>query len=357
MTVSVIGLGKLGLCIACTLAKYYKVIGIDDNYHHINLLRKGINSIKEANLNLWYGCYRHRIDFTYEFTNLSKIVFVVVPTPSMKNGAFTSRHIEDVLKKITRKNTIVVIVSTVMPRETMRLQKKYPHLNLIYNPTFIALGTVIKNFLLPDFILIGADKKYGLNSLMKIYKKLCLEKPTFTILSTQEAEIAKLALNCYITTKITFANQIGNLCYRLGIKPDNILNAIGQDKRIGNSYFKAGLGYGGPCFPRDNKAMTTLMAKYNIGPGLMQEVDFLNNLQVNEIVDRIARKKPRTVGFESLSYKRGTNVTEASPLLAIKFELERRGYKTVIGKGSVNINWEGIDNEATRVYNKRSKIF
>jgi len=136
-----------------------------------------------------------------------------------------------------------------MPGETNRLRKKYPHLTLIYNPTFIALGNIIHNFLVPDFILIGADKKKGLPELLKIYKKICLLQPPIKILTAQEAEIAKLSLNCYITAKITYANQIGNLCYRLGIKADNILSAIGCDRRVGNLYFKAGLGYGGPCFP------------------------------------------------------------------------------------------------------------
>ncbi len=341
MTISVIGLGKLGLCIACMLAKHYKVIGIDNRVDHLQLLRSGINPIKENSLDLWYISYRKNITFTAEHTNTAKIVFIVVPTPSQQDDAFTSKYIEEALQKIHSKKT-VVIVSTVMPGETRRMQKKYPYLNLIYSPTFIALGSVIKNFLVPDFVLIGADKTTGVDKLIKIYKKVCIVEPNFTVLTTLEAEVAKLALNCYITTKITFANQIGNLCYRLGITPDNILDAIGQDKRIGNAYFKAGLGYGGPCFPRDNKAMTGFMGKKGMDPVLFTETDWLNEQQVDEFLHRIIKLKPKIVGFEGLSYKRGTAIKEDSQLEMIKFRLEARGYKTIIGKGDVNVNWEGI---------------
>lgn len=346
MKISVIGLGKLGLCIACTLAKHHKVIGIDVDLEHINRLKLGINTIKEPGLGLLFYKYNRNIFFTNKYI-LGDIVFIVVPTPSMSNHAFTSEFIENALHQIKLRKT-VVIVSTIMPGETARLQKKYPHLNLIYNPTFIALGNVIKNFLMPDFILIGTDKigtdkQKDISILMDIYKTICLLNPTFTILTTLEAEIAKLALNCYITTKITFANQIGNLCYRLGITPDNILNAIGQDKRIGNLYFKAGLGYGGPCFPRDNRALTAFMLKHKLNPGLAETTHILNNLQVDEFVNRIIKLKPKVIGFKDLSYKKGTHIKEGSQLLAIKEKLIKKGYKTIIGKGDVNIDWEGIN--------------
>jgi len=344
MNISVIGLGKLGLCIACVLAKDYKVIGIDSNENHIAMLQTGVNPIKETHLNNWFDLYKKNITFTNKFTDLGDIVFVVVPTPSISDNTFTSKYIEQALQKISDKKT-VVIVSTVMPKETARLQEKYPNLNLIYNPTFIALGSVIKNFIYPDFILIGVDKEAetsGLSKLLNVYTKICVEKPRFIVLTALEAEIAKLALNCYITMKITFANQIGNLCYRLGIKPDRILNAIGKDSRIGNLYFKAGLGYGGPCFPRDNMAMASFMKKAGADPRLLRIIHQLNYDQVPEFVNRIIKLKPTTIGFEGISYKRGTDFTEHSQLEKIKRRLENKGYKAIIGEGDVNVNWEGI---------------
>ena len=342
MTISVIGLGKLGLCIAAVLAKHYTVVGVDTNNNHLKLLIEGKKPIKENDLDAWLDKYEKSILCTNSFENLGDIVFVVVPTPSIEDNTFTSMYVENVLKQIQKKLT-VVIVSTVMPGETMRMQKKYPHLNLIYSPTFIALGSVIKNFLYPDFIIVGADKNTeGLDKLMELYWKICLSLPPIIKLTTLEAEIAKLALNCYITTKITFANQIGNLCYRLGITADNILNAIGMDKRIGNLYFKAGLGYGGPCFPRDNLAMAAFMKKVKANPRLLKTIHSLNEEQIEEFVDRIIKQKPKTVGFEGVSYKRGTDITEQSQLAKIKSKLEGKGYDTIIGKGDINVNWEGV---------------
>lgn len=344
MIISVIGLGKLGLCIACIFAEHFKVIGIDTNEKHINALISGTNPIKEKGLDLLFKDNRKNITFTNSFEDLGDIVFVIVPTPSIADNTFTSAYVESALQEIGTKKT-VVIVSTVMPGETMRMQKKYPQLNLIYSPTFIALGSVIADFICPDFILMGTDSKKDLENVSEIYKKACAGYSDITVLSTLEAEIAKLTLNCYVTAKITFANQIGNLCYRLGITADNILKAVGQDSRIGNLYFKAGLGYGGPCFPRDNLAMIAFMKKMNANPRLLQTVHSLNYEQIKEFVDRVIKLKPTTVGFEGISYKSGTDITEQSQLAKIKSILGNKGYRTIIGKGDVNVGWEGIKGE------------
>lgn len=314
MICSVIGLGKLGLPIAKVFSRHYKVIGID------KIKTKG---------------------YTTSYTDLGDITFVVVPTPSDSYNRFSSQYVEEVLNKIHKKQ-IIVIVSTLMPGETDRLQKKYKHLTLIYNPTFVALGTVAYDFTHPDIILIGGKDRRIIFTLLDIYSVVLKSFPYFALLTPLEAEIVKLALNCYITTKITFANQIGNLCYSLDINPDNILNAIGKDSRIGNKYFKAGLGYGGPCFPRDNLAMAEFMQDNGLYPQLNETVHNLNKRQIAEMVYRIERLNPKSIGFESLSYKKGSDVTEHSQLKAIWEKLKEDGYKVKMGKGEINIDWEGI---------------
>jgi len=308
MIISVIGMGKLGKPIAKVFKKHYKVIGID----------KG-DSLK-----------------------LGDISFIIVPTPSDQTGRFDSYEVENVLSKIKRPHK-VVIVSTLMPGETDRLQNKYPHLQLCYNPTFVALGSVAHDFTYPDFILIGCRDPLLEEIVKDIHCTISKKKiPLFHAMTPLEAEIAKLTLNCYITTKITFANQIGNLCERLGISPINILEAVGSDSRIGNKYFKAGLGYGGPCFPRDNVAMMSYMYINGIVPKLQEAVHGLNKEQVEEMCYRIKKLCPKSVGFKSLSYKKGSEVTEESQLKYIYQQLKSEGYKVRIGKGDVNINWEGI---------------
>jgi len=312
MTISVIGLGKLGRPISEVFKKNgYRVIGID---------------IGDS-----YGV-------------LGDITFVIVPTPSEKNNKFTSCYVDDVLNQI-KQNQIVAIVSTIMPGETDRLQKNYPHLTLLYNPSFVALGSVAYDFTHPDFVFIGGYSEPAIKSLKSIYRKILKTKPQFAILTPLEAEIAKLALNCYITAKITFANQIGNLCYRLGIASDNVLGAIGKDSRIGSKYFKAGLGYGGPCFPRDNLALSEYFWDKSITPTLFKTIHSLNGNQVYEIIQRIEELHPKTVGFSGLSYKEGTDVEEWSQLKMIYDKLKALGYDVRIGKGDVNLDWEGICQE------------
>lgn len=336
-TLSVIGLGKLGLCLAAILAKHCRVIGIDVNEKLINDLKYGDNPIKETDLNNWLKKYKQNITFTTSFEKLGEINFIVVPTPSDVNGRFNNEYVKNALCKSGK----YVLVSTVMPGTVQELNRAQG-IEVIYNPTFIALGSVIHDFLNPNFILIGNPGYAWEKQLKSIYKKVCLNNPKVFSLSPIEAEIAKLSLNCYITTKITFANQIGNLCHRLGIKPDNILNAIGQDRRIGTAYFKAGLGYGGTCFPRDNVALSKVFEDNELRADLLKTVDRLNLSQIFEIIGRITKNNPATIGFKSLSYKKGTDNTECSQLKMIHDSLKQQGYKTIIGKGDINLDWGGI---------------
>jgi UDPglucose 6-dehydrogenase len=347
MKISVIGLGKLGLPIACIMASKYEVVGIDSNKEVVEKLKSGICPIKETNLDTWFKGHHKFMKFTSRYTDLGEISFLIVPTPSEENK-FSSRFIEEVLDHINKKHT-VVIISTVYPGETKRLQKKYKHINIIYSPTFVALGSVIWNFMHPDFILIGADKPKDVTKVLEIYKQV-RHFNNYFILSSLEAEIAKLALNCYVTTKITFANQIGNLCYRLGIKPDNILNAIANDERIGHTAFKAGLPFGGPCFPRDIKAMERFFKENNLDQFFLGAINYMNEAHLVECFNRIDDAKPRgstwvkdyTVGFKSLSYKSGTDNTECSALKKLYDMCKESGHKVKIGKGDVNLDWSGI---------------
>lgn len=325
-TISVVGLGKLGLPLSNVMAEKYEVIRIE---------KRGFKP-------------KTNIVWTTSYDELGDITFIIVPTPSLPNGKFSSRYVEEVLERIRQKQR-VVIVSTLYPGETERLQKLYPYLTIYYNPTFVALGQVYNDLICPNFILIGASKGTGV--LKGIWNSVCHLKPKFAVLSPLEAEITKLALNCYVTNKITFANQIGNLCYKLGVSGEKVCEAIGTDKRIGNYYFKPGLGYGGPCFPRDNIALSAYLEDNKLNPALFRTVNKLNEWQIDEIVnrmivERIKKGKPVSMGFEGLSYKRGTDNSEYSQLKEIYQRLKAMGYKVKVGKGEVNINWEGITNES-----------
>ena len=314
--ISVIGIGKLGSEIHSVLSQKYEVKTIDKTFP--------VNKFGKV-----------------DYSNLGEVAFIVVPTPSV-NDKFTSEYVENVLDQITQEQ-IVSIISTLYPGETDRLQKKYPHLTLVYNPAFVALGSVKHDFTHPDLVLIGSNDKKATEIVWNVLKKVVLSSPKVCVMSPVEAEIAKLTLNCYITTKITFANQIGNLCYAANVSPDLILKAVGSDSRVGSKYFRAGLGYGGPCFPRDNLAMSAYMKQKGIKPALTQTVHNLNEAQADEIVKRIKKINPKTIGFKSFSYKEGTDVTECSPLLAVYDKLDKRKYTVVSGKGDITLDWNGIN--------------
>ena len=227
-----------------------------------------------------------------------------------------------------------------MPGTCGKLIDKYG-LNIVYSPSFIALGEVIDNLKYPSFYLIGSDEKCS--RLANIWKKIIAVSAPIMNLPLLEAEIAKLALNCYLTTKITFANHLDDICGEIA-DTELITKAIGLDIRIGNRYLRPGLGYGGPCFPRDNKAFQAFAKILGKQAYMAKLTDSINREQVDKWVDRIEALNPKTVGFESLSYKPGTYNREESHLLKIYNKLKKRGYNVVMGTGDVTVNHWGIRN-------------
>lgn len=341
MTLSVIGMGKLGLPIALVFAQQgHKIIAIDKNEKLITSLIKRKFRSEEPYVMGMLRRHSNRIFFTTCPDYFGDLTLIVVPTPSDTKGKFKSVFIEEALTTLPV-GQVVVVVSTLMPGDMDRLVVQFPHLKLVYNPTFIALGSVVQDFQHTDLRLIGCSSI----ELATTVAKQLYPNDTSTILTPLEAELAKLCLNCYVTTKITFANQVGNLCHRLGISPNRILEAVGKDSRVGPKYFKSGLGYGGPCFPRDNIALSEFMKDHKANPRLFVTINNLNNGQVHEIVTRIRTMKPQPakISMPSVSYKKGTDVTECSQLVEIKKWLRILGYRVVKGKGDINVTWGGIE--------------
>ena len=352
-SVSVIGLGKLGLCIAACLAdKGYRVTGVDVDKKKIEEINRGENPIEETGLTKLIKKCKANLKATNNYSEAlknSQITFVVVTTPSEADGSFSNEQLEEALKKIARvikekdEYHLVVITSTVMPGTTEHVAKFILEdvsgkrcgidFGLAYNPEFIALGSVIHDFLNPDFILIGEVNERDGKILEKMYKKVCENKPSIARMSPINAEIAKISLNCYVTMKITFANSLASLCEQVeGADADVITNAIGLDSRIGRKYLKGGLGYGGPCFPRDNLAFGAFAKKVGVKPKLAEMVDEVNRDQVKRIVG-IAKSqlKPGSkVSILGLSYKHLSPVIEDSQAIDITESLLRGSYQVAV---------------------------
>ena len=340
-SISVVGLGKLGACLAACLAhKKFSVIGYDTNAHTVALVRKRQAPVQEPKLQELLKTVSPRICATTDAQKILKetsITFIVVPTPSLRNGIFSDAYIRaffttiaPFLKCVTHHH-IFVIVSTVLPGTTecliTRLEKDSgkkinKDFSICYNPEFIALGSVIANTLEPDLVLIGESNREAGNRVEKIYHHLCDNAPRIARMSIVSAEITKIALNAYVTMKISFANTLGNLCERVsGADVDTITTALGADRRISPYYLKAGTAYGGPCFPRDSKAFSTFAKSLGLKAPLAEASDIVNDFQIDDLIYKIEhelkKKKHHAISFLGLSYKPKTPVIEESAAIRV----------------------------------------
>ena len=201
-----------------------------------------------------------------------------------------------------------------------------------YNPEFIAQGSVMSDLVSPDILLIGEGSVSAGDAIVELYSSILENKPTIHRMSPKEAEITKIALNCFLTTKIAFANMVGDIAKAAGCDSDIILSAIGSDDRIGNKYLKYGYGFGGPCFPRDNRAFDLFANDVSIDAVISKASDNANKLHLDFQVTELKKKYKKTepIIFSDVAYKLGTNIIEESQKLALAVELAELGYQIVI---------------------------
>lgn len=347
---SIVGLGKLGLPLAvCLASKGFQVIGVDIDEERIKSINSGVSPVSETNLQEMLTRYKDSIattsDYGYALKN-SDVTFVVVNTPSNQDGSYSVKHLEVVCREIgkvlqDKDFHVVSVVSTVLPltcEETLKpILEKYSgkkcgvDFGLCYSPEFIALGSVIHNFLNPDFFLIGeSDPKSG-QIVENIYRKISNSKIVRT--SIVNAELAKIAINCFLTTKISFANTLAEVCEKLPNANANAVTSIlGLDHRISAGCLKAGLGFGGPCFPRDNKAFSFLAKQLGCQSLLAEATDKVNTIQVSRVIEKVKStlRGKGTVTVLGLSYKPNTEIVEASQSLEIAKNLSSLGYKVKV---------------------------
>jgi len=350
--ISIFGLGKLGTSmLACFAQKKWDVIGVDIDELNVDNINNGISPIFEPGLNQLIKNNQKHITATQNYMHAiqnSLISFVVVPTPSLEQGDFSLEYIKVVIKnigkavKLKKDYHLVVITSTILPGDMVKiinlLEKNSgkecgKDFSVCYNPDFIALGSIINDFLNPDMILIGeSDKKGGL-LLESVHRELVQNKPNIHRMNLHNAELSKIALNSFCTLKITFANVLAEICENLpGGDVEVVTNAIGDDKRIGKKYIKGGLGYGGPCFPRDNRAFSFSAEKYGITNTFSNKTDEINNYHKNKRIPLKIEKILKSFNTDSLSilgltYKKNTTLIEESAPIHIIKELLKKGIK------------------------------
>jgi UDPglucose 6-dehydrogenase len=279
----------------------------------------------------------------------SRAAFFVPATPSLPDGSFNNEFLlralgsaAETVRARSLERYLFVVNSTVTPgscdhvfRPTLEriLGKKCGEgFGLCYNPEFIALGNVIHGLLQPDFVLIGESDPLSGQQLEEIYRQFCVRPAPIRRMSNLNAELAKISVNCYVTMKISFANQLAALCAKLpGADPRIILEAIGEDQRIGKAYLKPGLGYGGPCFPRDNGLFQYTAAAAGAQAPLAEATDRVNQ-EVNQRLLKTVlahHQGDSPIAVLGLAYKPDTGVIECSPGVWLCAQLATQGRRVL----------------------------
>jgi UDPglucose 6-dehydrogenase len=352
-SISVIGLGKLGSPLsACFAARGFRVTGVDLDKNKVDAINRGVAPVHEPGLPELIQESEGRLSATEDVEAAvrgSEATFIVVNTPSELGGGFSLRYVVPILETIGKTLRtkpgfhLVVLTSTVMPGSTggdvvstlERASGKTcgKHFGLCYSPEFIALGSVIRDFYFPDFLLIGESDSQSGDILAEIYRRTCKNTPFVTRMNFINAEITKLAVNTYITTKISYANMIARLCERLPEADANVVtNALGLDTRIGPRYLKGAVSYGGPCFPRDNRALAALAARVGASSGLAEATDLFNRAQIKSLAQlvRTHYSGDGAIGILGLTYKPDTDVVEEAFGLLLAQELSAANIPVVV---------------------------
>jgi nucleotide sugar dehydrogenase len=340
--ISILGVGKLGLCLALNLErKGFNIIGVDLYEDYINSLNDKTFTTSEPYVDEYLQEAQNIIFTTnLELALQNDVLFIVVRTPSTSDWKYDHTDIEKIAtqlisfgKQSTRKD--LIINCTTFPGYCDTLQEKLKEYNyyVSYNPEFIAQGTIIRDQIMCDNVLIGEADEYAGELINKIYHQMVESNPIYNRMSRTEAELTKLSVNCFLTTKISYANMVGDIANRLGCDADRVLGAVGTDSRIGNKYIKPGFGFGGPCFPRDNRALAKCGEEVGIDAIISKATDEMNKKHLQYQIEDFIKQNPnkeKVIKLDFVTYKKDSILIEESQQLKFALKLKELGYKIEI---------------------------
>ena len=342
--ISFMGLGKLGLPLATNFGKNgVRVYAIDVNEKNINLLKNKVAPFFEPNLQENIDKSYENMDYNTNASGISRTnnTIILVNTPSKEDGSFSNEHIYSCLKSIceqlkknNKQNYDFIISSTVMPGSFKQFTKFIEQemswtlgkqFNVAYVPDFVALGNVVKDFENPDMLIVGCNKIEFGEQVSLLYKRQLKNECRVCFMTLEEAEIAKVSLNAYICTKISFANFLANMCEKTeNTNVDNITSAIGLDKRISPHYFKGALSFGGTCFPRDTWAFIKASEMSGLNAEHIKAAQNINKLQDDKLLKKVLSLPDKKISIFGLGFKTNTPViTESSSIKLIEKLIEK----------------------------------
>ena len=358
MNISIFGLGYVGCVGAACCAKLgHHVIGNDISENKVNLINQGKPTIIEADIEELVkeahdkGLLEATMDYHYAVHN-SEVSFIVVGTPSSKEGHLNLNYIYGVAKQIgeamrdKKDFHIVAIRSTVLPGTNKKVgeiiaeasgKERGKDFTVVSNPEFLREGTSVEDYMHPPLTLIGTDSEIAEAKFRELYKDIPGE---FICTDIEVAEIMKYVNNTFHALKIVFGNEVGNICKKLNIDSHKVMEIFCKDKQLNISpyYFKPGFAYGGSCLPKDSKALRTLAHDLYVDTPVINAINNSNETQKKIAVDIIESKGRKRVGILGLSFKAGTDDLRNSPIVDVVQVLYGKGYEVHIYDKNVRVS-------------------
>lgn len=348
MKVGVIGAGRLGICFAllCEAAGYDVLVSDirKDYVNDLNNRKIATNEPEVENLLRVAKNFRATTN-NKEVINECDLIYTLVATPSKEDGSYDVSSVYNVIEDFSDVKTskYFVVGCTVNPGDCNAFKEKLPrNIKVFYNPEFIAQGSIINDLRTADMVLLGSNPREDNDKIIQeiktLYQKIQTTRAIVCSMSTTAAEITKIGVNCFLTTKISYANMLGDVLHLSGCGDEVtcVLNAIGTDSRIGRKYLGYGFGYGGPCLPRDNRAFAafakSLGLEYNLGY-VTDEINNQHSKFVCDFYDKI-NDKNLPFYFDSITYKKNTDILTESQQYRLCKDLLDRGYKVYIRNDS-----------------------
>ena len=335
MRIAVVGTGYVGLVAgACFAESGNDVVCVDNNQAKIRLLRRGKIPIYEPGLEELVRRNRaeKRLTFTTTLAKAvrdSAVIFIAVGTPQDEDGSADLKYVLEVARQIARamngykvivdKSTVPVGTSEKV-REVVRRETTHPF-SVVSNPEFLKQGAAIDDFLKPDRVVIGAEDPRAQALMLELYEPFTRTGAPIMMMDCASAELAKYAANAMLATRISFMNEVANVCELVGANVDHVRKAIGSDKRIGTSFLFPGVGYGGSCFPKDVQAMKRFAADKDYAFRILDAVEEVNKFQKTKLASQMKKHfgslKGKTIGLWGLAFKPRTDDMREAPAIPL----------------------------------------
>lgn len=346
MRVCVIGTGYVGLVVGTCLAEMGNdVVCVDNNEEKLSQLCKGIIPIYEPGLEelIKTNVSENRLIFSSDIKNAvenSLVCFIAVGTPQCEDGSADLKYVKEVAKSIGQsiKQYIVVVNKSTVPvgtaDEVSKIIKEHTNVefDVVSNPEFLKQGNAVEDFLKPDRIIIGSNSKRASDIMQELYAPFLRTGNPVIMMDVKSAEMTKYASNSFLAVKISYANEIANICEKVGANAEMVRIGMCADKRIGSHFLFSGLGYGGSCFPKDVKALTKTAIDNNCDYSLLKATEDINQKQRKLFVDKILKifgsdLNNKIIAVWGLAFKPKTNDMREAPSITIINELLQKGAK------------------------------